>query len=99
MFNACIWLSIAVLCFMLAVLAVLAGTMLLWPPTHSADLTTLGGILHLACRSEDFQWQLHGLSLADSSAVKQSIGALNTKYTVSGMGGRVQASCIVVHGG
>ena len=103
-YEVCTWLSVAVLGFMLAVLGVLAGAILLRPSRGTGqflagvEVRTLGGVLHLAGRSSEFQEQLRELSGAGHMSVSKRTAVLNSRYAISGMSDGDRGAYITVHG-
>jgi hypothetical protein len=97
-FETCVWISVAVLTLMLTVLLGLAALLLFRPPDHSAELKTLGDVLHLACGSEEFQGQLAGLSSAEAPTIHARIKGLNTKYSIGSVSDQSLGRGIVVNG-
>lgn len=86
-FNVCTWVSVGVLGFMLAVLAIVASVILFSSPSHhfpfvSTDLDTLAAILYLVCRSGNFLSQLQGLSVVGKAQVEKRTKTLNSKYGI-----------------
>ena len=96
-FEACVWLSVAVLGFMLVVLVTLMGLLVVHPSRYSADLKTLGGVLHLVCGSEETQRELRWLSSAGRAGVETRIKSLNRKYSMGSTSDGGRGPCIVVH--
>ena len=100
-FEACVWLSVAVLGFMLVVLVTLAGWLILHPSRYSADLKTLGGVLHLVYGSGESQRDLSGLSSAGRGGrgLGVKIKTLNRKYAIGSTSDGRRGPCIVFHDG
>ncbi|KAH7007438.1 hypothetical protein EDB80DRAFT_519773, partial [Ilyonectria destructans] len=86
-FNVCTWVSVGILGFMLAVLAIVAGVILFSSPSHhfpfvSTDLDTIAAILYLVCRSGNFLSQLQGLSVIGKAQVEKRTKTFNSKYSI-----------------
>ncbi|KAH7120732.1 hypothetical protein EDB81DRAFT_627223, partial [Dactylonectria macrodidyma] len=85
--EICMWTSVGVLSFMLAVLALIAGILLCKFPHHHlpftpTDFATLAAVLYLVCRSEDCLAQLQSLSVAREADIKKWIKALDSRYSI-----------------
>ncbi|KAG8355421.1 hypothetical protein FVEN_g6638 [Fusarium venenatum] len=85
--RICVWMSVGVLTFMLAVLVFIVGILLCKFQRNQllfigTDLATLAAVLYLVCRSEDYLAQVKYLSVAREADIIKRIKSLDSRYSI-----------------
>jgi hypothetical protein len=85
--RICVWTSVGVLTFMLAVLILVVGILLYkfrrrHLPFTATGLATLAAVLYLVCRSEDYLAQVQYLPVAREADIMKWIKALDSRYSI-----------------